>query len=76
LAEKAILKAVLGLEFLKVTVLGAVVVFTVTVPNAKLVGEAVSGANPVPDRPSRSGEPMAGYATVTSPETAPSTVGL
>jgi hypothetical protein len=70
------LRAVLGLSFFRVTVFAALVVPTVTVPNARLAGVAMSGANPVPDRPSRSGEPMPVYAIVKSPDTPPTTEGL
>src|SRR5208337_3070994 len=69
-------RAVLGLSFFSVTVLAALVMPTVTVPKARLVGVAVSGANPVPVRFSRSGEPMALYPIVKSPVIAPSTEGL
>jgi hypothetical protein len=70
------LKAVLGLSFFSVTIFAALVVPTATVPKERELGETVSGANPVPDRPSRSGEPMAPYTIVTSPATAPNIEGL
>ena len=59
-----------------VTVFAALVLPTAIVPNAKLVGERVMGFCPVPDIPNRCGDPSPGKVTVTSPLTAPVTVGL
>src|SRR5215472_6240367 len=71
------LRAVDGLSFFSVNVLAGLVVPTVTVPKARLVGEAVSGTKPVPDRPMRSGDPTPPeYATVNSPGTLPTMEGL
>jgi hypothetical protein len=71
------LRAVDGLSFLSVNVFAALVVPTVTVPKARLVGEAASGTKPVPARPIRSGDPTPPeYANVKSPETPPTMEGL
>ena len=71
------LRAVDGLSFVSVNVLAELVVPTGTVPKARLVGEAASGAKPVPDRPMRSGAPTPPeYATVKSPEMLPTMEGL
>jgi len=59
-----------------VTVFAALVLPTAIEPNARLVGERVIGFCPVPDMPNRCGDPSPGKVTVTSPLTAPVTVGL
>jgi hypothetical protein len=58
------------------TVCGALVVPTFSVPKERLAGENVTGVSPVPVRFSRWGEPPALSVTVTSPGTRPGTVGL
>jgi len=49
---------------------------TATLPKAKLTGENVTGARPVPERPTICGEFVAVSVIVMAPETAPVTVGL
>ena len=49
---------------------------TATLPKAKLTGENVTGARPVPERPTTCGEFVAVSVMVSAPEIAPVTVGL